>query len=203
VLNMRMIVLASAVALTAGCASSTPPTVPASSASASPTPSPSAATPSSAAIRIACHARASSRRPRDHTTVGIEVHTKPRALVTASVPGGQSESGRASGTGVLTLRFRVGGAKPGSRVVVDVRVLLHGRQGGCQASFRPRPRPAVTRSPTPSPSTAASCYPLSNEGTCYEPGEFCRDSDHGASGVAGDGERIICEDNNGWRWEPA
>ena len=27
--------------------------------------------------------------------------------------------------------------------------------------------------------------------------------DHGASGVAGDGERIMCEDNNGWRWEPA
>ncbi len=49
--------------------------------------------------------------------------------------------------------------------------------------------------------TAASCYPLSNEGTCYEPGEFCRNSDHGASGVAGDGENIICE-YNGWRWEP-
>jgi hypothetical protein len=23
------------------------------------------------------------------------------------------------------------------------------------------------------------------------------------SGVAGDGEHIICEDNDGWRWEPA
>jgi hypothetical protein len=22
------------------------------------------------------------------------------------------------------------------------------------------------------------------------------------SGVAGDGEKIMCEDNNGWRWEP-
>jgi hypothetical protein len=21
-------------------------------------------------------------------------------------------------------------------------------------------------------------------------------------GVAGDGEKIVCEDNNGWRWEP-
>jgi hypothetical protein len=43
---------------------------------------------------------------------------------------------------------------------------------------------------------------LSDEGTCYEPGEYCRDSDHGASGVAGDGESITCEDNDGWRWEP-
>jgi hypothetical protein len=58
--------------------------------------------------------------------------------------------------------------------------------------------------PTPPASTApAGCYPLSDEGTCYEPGEYCRDDDHGMSGVAGDGEAIVCEDNDGWRWEPA
>lgn len=53
------------------------------------------------------------------------------------------------------------------------------------------------------PSTASSCYPLSDEETCYEPGEFCRDDDHGMTGLAGDGETITCEDNDGWRWEPA
>jgi hypothetical protein len=52
------------------------------------------------------------------------------------------------------------------------------------------------------PPTHVACYPLSNEGTCYEPGEFCRDRDHGAHGIAGDGKPIVCEDNNGWRWEP-
>ena len=66
--------------------------------------------------------------------------------------------------------------------------------------------PAQTTSaapPAPPASTApASCYPLSNEGTCYEPGEFCRKADHGKSGVAGDGKAIECEDNDGWRWEP-
>jgi hypothetical protein len=36
-----------------------------------------------------------------------------------------------------------------------------------------------------------------------EPGEYCRDSDQGVTGVAGDGESIICEDNDGLRWEPA
>jgi hypothetical protein len=64
--------------------------------------------------------------------------------------------------------------------------------------------------PAPPPSSAVaaggaaggSCHPLSNEGTCYEPGEFCRKSDHGVTGVAGDGKTIICEDNDGWRWEP-
>lgn len=58
--------------------------------------------------------------------------------------------------------------------------------------------PKATQSAPP----ATSCYPLSNEGTCYEPGEFCRYSDEGRTGVAGDGEKIKCEDNNGWRWEP-
>jgi hypothetical protein len=145
-----------------------------------------------------------------------------RANVTAteSVPAGQNAAGRASAQGKRTLWFRVGDGTPGTQIVVEIRVSRHGRKGACQASFRSRsvPGPAAaptqpTPSPSPSPSqaapppppppTATGCYPLSNEGTCYEPGEFCRDSDHGVSGVAGDGEKIICEDNNGWRWEPA
>jgi hypothetical protein len=52
------------------------------------------------------------------------------------------------------------------------------------------------------PPSKPACYPLSNEGTCYEPGEYCRDDDHGAHGIAGNGEAIVCEDNDGWRWEP-
>jgi hypothetical protein len=65
---------------------------------------------------------------------------------------------------------------------------------------------ATSPSPPPTPpasATPAGCYPLSDEGTCYEPGEYCRDDDHGASGIAGDGEAITCEDNDGWRWEPS
>ena len=69
------------------------------------------------------------------------------------------------------------------------------------------PAAAPTTAPAPAPTraapTTAGCHPLSNEGTCYEPGEYCRDDDHGTSGVAGDGKAIICEDNDGWRWEPA
>jgi hypothetical protein len=61
---------------------------------------------------------------------------------------------------------------------------------------------AATPSPTAS-KTSANCSPLSNTGKCYEPGEYCRKSDHGMSGVAGDGEAIKCVDNDGWRWEAA
>jgi len=59
--------------------------------------------------------------------------------------------------------------------------------------------PSTTTVPPPPPTTAApaSCTPLSDSGICYEPGEYCRDSDHGATGRAGDGESITCEDNDG------
>jgi hypothetical protein len=60
---------------------------------------------------------------------------------------------------------------------------------------------AVTSSP-PASAAPATCYPVSDEDTCYQPGEYCRDDNHGMSGVAGDGEAITCEDNHGWRWEP-
>jgi hypothetical protein len=65
----------------------------------------------------------------------------------------------------------------------------------------PSTAPAAT--PTQAAPTPAGCHPLSNEGRCYEPGEYCREDDHGTSGVAGDGKAITCEDNDGWRWEPA
>jgi hypothetical protein len=38
-----------------------------------------------------------------------------------------------------------------------------------------------------------ACYPVSNESTCYEPGEFCRDDDLGVTGLAGDGAVIFCK----------
>jgi hypothetical protein len=57
--------------------------------------------------------------------------------------------------------------------------------------------------PSAPPLESPSCQPKTNGGNCYEPGEICRKSDHGASGVAGDGENIVCQNNNGWRWEPS
>jgi hypothetical protein len=66
----------------------------------------------------------------------------------------------------------------------------------------PQPPPQTT-APAAAPATPSGCYPRTDAGNCYEPGEYCRDSDHGVSGVAGDGKAISCEDNDGWRWEPA
>lgn len=73
--------------------------------------------------------------------------------------------------------------------------------------------PAASNQPPPSsaPSAAASqptptptgCSPKTSSGNCYEPGEYCSTADHGMTGVAGNGEPITCEDNDGWRWEPS
>ena len=76
------------------------------------------------------------------------------------------------------------------------------------ASTAPTPAPESTPAPTPAPAPTqtpapSSCTPLTNGGNCYEPGEYCRNSDHGSSGIAGNGEYITCKDNNGWRWEPS
>jgi hypothetical protein len=68
-------------------------------------------------------------------------------------------------------------------------------------NLKPKPKPPPPPSPPPPPPTA--CYPTTSSGNCYEPGEYCPSADHGMSGVAGDGEAITCEYNNGWRWEPS
>jgi cardiolipin synthase len=75
--------------------------------------------------------------------------------------------------------------------------------GQREAASAPTSIPPTTSAPPPL-TTAGSgdCYPIDDEGGCYEPGEYCRDDDHGVTGRAGDGEPIICEYDNGWYWEP-
>lgn len=59
------------------------------------------------------------------------------------------------------------------------------------------PRPSSTQ-------TTAGCHPKTNNGGCYEPGELCRQSDHGKTGKAGDGRNIVCRNQNGgWHWKAA
>jgi len=63
------------------------------------------------------------------------------------------------------------------------------------------PAPVRTHSAAP---VHAACYPKTNGGNCYRAGEFCRKSDLGTTGVAGNGEAIRCEASGSRnRWEPA
>jgi cardiolipin synthase len=66
------------------------------------------------------------------------------------------------------------------------------------------PTTATTPQPLTSPitGTTVGCSPIDDEGGCYEPGEYCRDDDHGSTGRAGDGHTIVCEERDGdWYWE--
>src|SRR5215831_11266501 len=95
---------------------------------------------------------------------------------------------------------------PITGTTVVVRVAAHGQKRSTRVWFSPRQPPPPPAPPTtaPAPPPAPSgCYPQTSSGHCYEPGEFCPHADAGMRGIAGDGEAIICEDNNGLRWEPA
>lgn len=67
------------------------------------------------------------------------------------------------------------------------------------SSTAPTSGPKPNSTPTATPS---GCSPKTSSGNCYEPGEYCSTADRGVTGVAGNGEPIVCENNNGWRWEP-
>jgi hypothetical protein len=106
-----------------------------------------------------------------------------------------------------------------SNEVVTINIVASGPGGKSRVDhvtvtvLRAPPKPSITPTTSTTSSTSTTttttppvqgptCYPKTDGGNCYEPGEFCRNSDHGVKGIAGDGERIVCEDDNGWRWEP-
>lgn len=205
----------------AGCGSADHPALPAApAAAASPAAAPTViptATPSGAVTQAPLTATASisRKRPFVGTKVGVAVFTTPGARITVVahfLTGDRKKSARADATGAHTFWFPLGSAAPGYRVKVSVRVTANGQKLSHRVWFIPRQRPPPpVAAPAPAPSGGSSpsaappsgCYPKTDSGNCYEPGEFCRTSDHGVSGVAGNGEAIICEDNNGWRWKPA
>ena len=143
------------------------------------------------------------------TKVGVQVSTAPDARITVVAHfeiGDREKTARADATGLHTFWFPVGSTPPGIRVMVAVRVSAHGQKHSTRVWFTPRqpPPPPAPKTTAPSPPPPPSgCYPKASTGNCYEPGEFCPHADAGMRGVAGDGKAIICEDNNGLRWEPA
>jgi hypothetical protein len=135
-------------------------------------------------------------------TEKISVRVSPRY---AGTPGGTvTVTANGSALAVIKLKSGAGSFALSAKELAAGPYKLVAAYGG-NASFTgsasSKKTLTVTAPPPPAPAPQA-CYPLSNEGTCYEPGEYCRDSDHGQTGIAGDGEKIICEDNDGWRWEP-
>jgi hypothetical protein len=160
---------------------------------------------------LTCRAYMSNSRPADNTKTVVHVSTQASVKVFTVAfykTINRAYFVRASSSGRAQVAYFISGATPGRRVEVVVTVVRGHRANTCYASFTPRragsssPSPSPT-SPAPSPSSSAACHPLSSAGNCYKAGEYCPKADHGMDGVAQDGEAIVCEDNNGWRWEPA
>jgi hypothetical protein len=147
-------------------------------------------------------------------------------IVAAARSGGSPSSpGRGTAAGLTTITTSAAATEtpshPATRAAATVQQTQPERTQTAVAATQapapapPEPAPTTPAHTTPAPSTPAAvvapptsaapagCHPLTNAGKCYEPGEFCRAADHGASGLAGDGEAITCEDNDGWRWEPS
>ena len=148
------------------------------------------------------------KHPIVGTKVGIVVSTVPNARITvvAHFETGDHKKTARDATGLHTFWFPTGSVTPGYRVRVDVRV-------SCE---RPDPlQPDIVHPAPASPSTPpqnarhlatsppTGCYPKASTGNCYQPGEFCPHADAGMHGIDGSGNPIICEDNDGLRWEPA
>ncbi len=58
-------------------------------------------------------------------------------------------------------------------------------------------------SSAPPPTHAGACTPRTSGGNCYSAGEICSSAEHGESGIAKNGESIVCQANGAyWRWEP-
>jgi hypothetical protein len=203
---MGVAVAVAAALAAAGCSSAprTAPAAPATQASstASPTPSPTA---SPSPTSLTGTASVTRRHPRTGTKVGVSVVTLPGARISVIAhfaAGDRKKTARAGAAGVHTFWFPVGSAQPAIRVKVDVHVSSHGQKRSTRVWFTPR-RPPPPPAPTPPPPAPSGCYPKTSSGNCYEPGEFCPHADAGMTGVAGNGETITCEDNNGLRWEPS
>lgn len=199
--------VAAAVVLAAAGCTSTPHSAPLSTATSAPA---SAVTPTLAPLTSS--ASVTRQHPIIGRMVGVVVATLPdaRITITAHFPAGdRTKTARANRTGLHTFWFQTAGATPGHRVRVDVHVYAHGQERSSRAWFTPRHKPPPPPPPPPVPAASspaaapAGCYPTTSTGHCYEPGEFCPHADAGMKGVAGNGEAIICEDNNGLRWEPA
>jgi hypothetical protein len=178
----------------------------AQSAQSKPSPSQTTATKS-----------APSSQPTVTTSQVIETQPIPFATTTqndASLPKGQTKTVQAGQDGVSTATYEVtytNGKETDRKLVSQVtttqpidEIIANGTYIAPTPSI-PAPQPISSAAPTPQPAPTpipTGCYPHTNSNNCYEPGEYCRNSDHGISGVAGNGEAIICTNNNGWRWEP-
>jgi hypothetical protein len=92
------------------------------------------------AATLRCHASMSNSRPKDYTTIYVNVSTVGRAGVTTVAhykTVKRQHTGQANVHGNASIRYYISGATPGYRVNVNVTVTSGRSRGACSTSFIP------------------------------------------------------------------
>ena len=166
-------------------------------------------TSSTSAARTISVAKASSKTTLSLSSVkvtyGSERSEKISVKVTPQYTGapGGTVTVKANGATLAVIRLKSGTGSytlSPKRLAAGAYSLAATYSGNAEFGHSASGKRSLTVASPPPPPPA--CYPRSSAGNCYEPGEYCPTADHGLSGIAGDGKAILCEDNDGWRWEP-
>ena len=98
------------------------------------------ATTTAPAAALRCHASMSNSRPKDYTTIYVNVGTVRYAGVTTVAhykTVSRKHTGKANAEGNAKIRYYISGATPGYRVNVSVTVISGSSRGTCSTSFIP------------------------------------------------------------------
>ncbi len=98
------------------------------------------AAPAAPAAALRCHASMSNSRPKDYTTIDVNIGTVRYAGVTTVAhykTVNTKHTGKANAKGNAEIGYYISGAKPGYRVNVSVTVTSGRSRGSCSTSFIP------------------------------------------------------------------
>lgn len=96
--------------------------------------------PATPAAALRCHASISNSRPRDYTTIYVNVGTVRYASVSTVAhyrTVNTKHTGKANAKGNAKIGYYISGATPGYRVNVSVSVASGRSHGSCSTSFIP------------------------------------------------------------------
>jgi hypothetical protein len=99
------------------------------------------ATTTAPAAALRCHASVSNSRPKDYSTIYVNVGTVRYAGITTVAhykTVNRKHTGKANAGGNAKIRYYISGAKPGYLVKVNVTVISGSSRGTCSTSFIPQ-----------------------------------------------------------------
>lgn len=131
---------------------------------------------------------------QDEVRAAQAVAAKPAPTVTVTATATATETAKPEPAPTVTRTKRV--ETPGPRVTVTVAPATGGSGGSGSGS-----NGGGGGGGGGSTDTTGTCSIRSNAGNCYQAGQFCRNSDHGAVTTTSSGARIKCAaSGNSWRW---